>query len=115
MPAFSDIPNLIANGNSSYNKDVQYLGYRLDQLASDEANGHYNSLQMSLRGTFKSDLTYQFGYTLSKSIDPYGANSSAAILRLFQILTSDGGTMLGHRRSTAEMSCSPTSSMTFHC
>jgi len=80
MPAASDIPNLIANGNSSYNSDVKYLGYRSIKLAADEANGHYNSLQASLRGTFKNDLTYQVGYTLSKSIDPFTAGSSAGDL-----------------------------------
>lgn len=80
MPAASDIPNLIANNNSSYNSDVQYLGYRSIRLASNEANAHYNSLQASLRGTFKSDLTYQVGYTVSRSIDPFGAGNSGGDL-----------------------------------
>ena len=80
MPAFSDIQTLLGNGNSTYNQDVQYLGYRSIKLAANEANGHYNSLQASLRGTLKNDLTYQVGYTVSRSIDPFGNGSSGGDL-----------------------------------
>ena len=79
LPAASQIPNFLAN-NDLYNTLVPYLGYRSIKLAADEANGHYNSLQMSLRGTFQRDLTYQVGYTLSRSIDPFGNGSSAGDL-----------------------------------
>jgi hypothetical protein len=79
LPAAGQIGNILAN-NDLYNTLVPYLGYRSIKLAADEANGHYNSLQMSLRGTFKGDLTYQVGYTLSRSIDPFGNGSSAGDL-----------------------------------
>ncbi len=79
LPAESQIPTFLAN-NDLYNTLVPYLGYRSIKLAADEANGHYNSLQMSLRGTVKSDLTYQVGYTASRSIDPFGTGSSGGDL-----------------------------------
>ncbi len=80
LPAANQIVNFLGSKNDKYNALVPYLGYRSIKLAADEANGHYNSLQMSLRGTFKSDLTYQVGYTLSRSIDPFGNGSSAGDL-----------------------------------
>ena len=41
-------------------------------MAQNEANGDYNSIQVSLRGaTLKNDLTYQVGYTYSHTNDSF--------------------------------------------
>jgi len=54
-----------------YNSLVTYSGYNNIELSRNEANGDYNGLQMSLRGSFLSnDLTYQLGYTYSHTNDP---------------------------------------------
>ena len=43
----------------AYNAVVPYLGYHSIRMAQNEANGDYNSLQVSMRGThLKNDLNY---------------------------------------------------------
>jgi hypothetical protein len=49
-------------------------------MARNEANGDYNSLQASIRGSLKSDLQYQVGYTYSKTNDAGSQGSSAGDL-----------------------------------
>ena len=41
-------------------------GYGGIRLSEDEANAHYNSLQVDLHGNMARDLQLQFGYTLSQ-------------------------------------------------
>lgn len=79
IPNASSIPTFLAN-NDLYNTLVPFVGYRSIRLAANDGNGHYNSLQMSLRGTFRSDVTYQVGYTYSHAVDPFGAGSSGGDL-----------------------------------
>jgi hypothetical protein len=79
LPDATLLPAIVAT-NGLYNADLPFLGYRSLRLAQNEANGHYNSLQVSMRGSFKNDLTYQFGYTLSRSIDPFGSGNSGGDL-----------------------------------
>jgi hypothetical protein len=71
MPDFSLLPALIATGNAGYNSETQYLGYRSIKQSFNEANGDYNSLQASVRGTAFTDLTYQVGYTYSHTNDSF--------------------------------------------
>jgi hypothetical protein len=68
LPAQSDLATLVAN-TGIYNGAVPYLGYNQIAMAQDEANGEYNSLQLSMRGSVKTDLTYQLGYTYSHTND----------------------------------------------
>ena len=63
------LPGLVTN-STGYNQLVQYPGFHSIKLAENEANGHYNSLQLDLHGNVRNDLMLQFGYTLSRSIDP---------------------------------------------
>jgi len=79
LPAESLLPALQAN-SATYNADVPFLGYKSIRIAQNEANGNYNGLQTSLRGTIKSDLQYQFGYTYSKTNDAGTQGSSAGDL-----------------------------------
>jgi hypothetical protein len=68
------------NSSSSYNKAVPYLGYHSIRVARDEANGDYNSMQASVRGSLKSDLQYQLGYTYSHTNDAGSQGNSAGDL-----------------------------------
>jgi hypothetical protein len=61
----------VNNGNAGYNQLVQYPGYRGIRLSENEANGNYNSLQISVRGSAMTDLTYQVGYTYSHTNDAF--------------------------------------------
>ena len=80
LPAFSDLPALQAD-SSGYNSAVPYLGYHGIRMARNEANGDYNGLQMSIRGTLlNNDLTYQAGYTYSHTNDAASNGNSAGDL-----------------------------------
>jgi hypothetical protein len=59
---------------------MPYLGFGDIRLAENEANAHYNSLQLDLRGTAWKNLQYQFGYTYSKAIDAATSNGSGGDL-----------------------------------
>jgi hypothetical protein len=59
----------------AYNQEVPFQGFHSIRLAQNEANGHYNSLQVDLRSNMK-DLSLQFGYTYSKAIDSAGSNDN---------------------------------------
>jgi hypothetical protein len=60
-----------------YNQLVPYLGFNDIRLAENEANSHYNSLQVELHARVAKDLTLQTAYTYAKAIDPTtgGGNS----------------------------------------
>jgi hypothetical protein len=66
--------------NANYNLAVLYPGYHSIRMAQNEANGDYNSLQVALRGTLKTDLTYQLGYTYSHTNDSFNSGGSAGDL-----------------------------------
>jgi hypothetical protein len=67
--------------NLGYNAAVPYLGYHSIRMAQNEANGDYNSLQVSMRGNLaKNDLNYSLGYTFSKSNDSFNSGGSAGDL-----------------------------------
>jgi hypothetical protein len=60
---------------------VPYLGYSSITMGQNEANGSYNSLQLSLHGTaLKGDLTYQIAYTYSQSYDSFNSFSNGGDL-----------------------------------
>jgi len=95
LAPYGDLPTLLGGANCTalttycpvvgappvYNLDVPYLGYHSLDMAHNEANGEYNSLQASIRGQIlKNDLTYQFGYTYSKADDIWTSGSSGGDL-----------------------------------
>jgi hypothetical protein len=84
LPPQSLLPEFVTSGAAAqtYNSTVPYLGYSSVQMAQNEANGDYNSLQVSFRGTTqKNALTYQVGYTFSHTNDSFdGATSSGGDL-----------------------------------
>ncbi len=75
LPPASLLPSLQSN-NNAFNTVVPFQGFRSLTLAENEANSHYNSLQLDVHGNVRSDLMLQFGYTLSRSIDPSTGGSN---------------------------------------
>jgi carboxypeptidase family protein len=49
---------------------IPYHGFRTLSLAANEANAHYNSLQVDLNSQVGKDLQLRAFYTLSRAIDP---------------------------------------------
>jgi hypothetical protein len=49
---------------------LPYKGFRSLSMANNEANSHYNSLQIDLNSQASRDLQLRAFYTLSRSIDP---------------------------------------------
>jgi len=75
LPDFSQLTTAPA-----YDTKVPFLGYHGIRMARNEANGDYNSFQASIRGSVKSDLQYQMGYTYSHTNDAGSQGSSAGDL-----------------------------------
>jgi len=69
LPPQSDLANLATTGDAAWNTLVPYLGFSSIQMAINEENAYYNSLQVQLRGQATRDLTLQVSYTLSKTVD----------------------------------------------
>jgi hypothetical protein len=81
LPPESLLPALTApNSTLNINEHMTYLGFGDIRLAQNEANGHYNSMQVDLRANVKQDLQLQFGYTYSKAIDAATSNGSGGDL-----------------------------------
>jgi hypothetical protein len=74
LPSGSLLPGFVDSSAlaQAYNANLPYSGYSSIEMGQNEANGSYNSFQLSLRGTtLRGDLTYQIGYTYSHSYDSY--------------------------------------------
>jgi hypothetical protein len=83
LPPQSLLPGFVTSSTlaQSYNANVPYLGYSSITMGQNEANGSYNSLQLSLHGTaLRGDLTYQIAYTYSQSYDSFNSFSNGGDL-----------------------------------
>jgi hypothetical protein len=80
LPAPSVLPALI-NNTVQFNNVNPYPGYGPINLYANDANSHYNSLQMTLNSRLRSDLTFQAAYTHSKAIDSSSGNGSGGDLQ----------------------------------
>jgi hypothetical protein len=80
LPAPSVLPALI-NNTVQFNNVNPYPGYGAIELYNNDANSHYNSLQVSLNSRLRSDLTFQAAYTHSKAIDSSSGNGSGGDLQ----------------------------------
>jgi hypothetical protein len=71
LPSLSDLA-LMTGGTLNYQQapSLPYKGFRAISQAKNEANGHYNSLQIDLNSQASKDLQLRAFYTLSRSIDP---------------------------------------------
>ena len=77
LPLQSSLADLQLH-SGPYNALVPYLGYHSIKMAQNEANGDYNSVQVAMRGSLKTDLTYQLGYTYSHTNDAFNNNNCQA-------------------------------------
>jgi len=59
---------------------LPYLGYRSINLSTNEANSHYNGLQIDLNSQVGRDLSLRAYYTLSRTIDPTTAGNGGGDL-----------------------------------
>jgi hypothetical protein len=71
LPSLAELP-LVAANTIQYTAatTLPYKGFRTLSMAQNEANSHYNSLQVDLNSQFSRDLQLRAYYTLSRSIDP---------------------------------------------
>ena len=105
LPPKSLLPGFVSDGAAAqtYNASVPYVGYNSVLMAQNEANGDYNSIQVSLRGTaLKNDLTFQVGYTYSHANDSFdGITRAPEIFTMCPTPTRAGDTTTGRLRSTS--------------
>jgi carboxypeptidase family protein len=69
LPSESYLPALIAGAQYNNAPGLPYVGYHSIRLSTNEANAHYNGLQIDLTSRLR-DLTLRAYYTLSRAIDP---------------------------------------------
>jgi Carboxypeptidase regulatory-like domain len=70
LPAESDIPALIGGANYNTAPGLPFPGFNSIRLSTNEANSHYNGLQLDLSSQIARDLTLRAFYTYSQTIDP---------------------------------------------
>ena len=83
LPPRSLLPGFVTNSAlaQTYNASVPYVGYTSVSMAQNEANGNYNSVQVAFRGSsLKNDLTWQIGYTYSRTKDASYGNGNGGDL-----------------------------------
>jgi hypothetical protein len=74
LPDESALPSLIAGGIYTLAPGLPYPGFHSIDLSDNEANSHYNALQVDLTSQVGRDLTLRAYYTLSRTIDPVTGN-----------------------------------------
>jgi hypothetical protein len=77
LPSESYLPALIGGAQYNTAPGLPYPGFNSVNLSTNEANSHYNSLQVDVNSRVR-DLTLRAFYTLSRTIDPtLGGNGGA--------------------------------------
>ena len=74
LPDQSALPELIKGGIYTLAPGLPYPGFHSIDLSQNEANSHYNALQVDLTSQVGRDLTLRAYYTLSRTIDPVTGN-----------------------------------------
>ena len=72
--ALAPIINGIGGANYNTAAGLPYPGFHSINLSTNEANSHYNGLQIDLSSQVGKDLTLRAFYTLSRTIDPGAGN-----------------------------------------
>jgi hypothetical protein len=80
LPNESDLGALIGGANYNTAPGLPYSGYHSIDLSTNEANSHYNGLQVDLSSQVGRDLTLRAFYTLSRTIDPTTAGNGGGDL-----------------------------------
>jgi hypothetical protein len=71
LPSLAELPAVVSSATPYQSAStLPYKGFRTLSMAQNEANGHYNSLQIDLNSQASRDLQLRAYYTLSRSIDP---------------------------------------------
>ena len=70
LPTESYLGALIGGANYNTAPGLPYSGFHSINLSTNEANSHYNGLQIDLSSQVGHDLTLRAFYTLSRTIDP---------------------------------------------
>jgi hypothetical protein len=80
LPDEGALPSLIAGGIYSLAPGLPYRGFNSIRMSGNEANSHYNSLQVDLSSQVGRDLNLRAFYTLSRTIDPTTAGNGGGDL-----------------------------------
>jgi hypothetical protein len=80
LPDQSVLPDLIGGANYSSQPSLPFHGFHSVRLAANEANSHYNGLQIDLNSQVNRDLQLRAFYTLSRTIDPTTGGSGGGDL-----------------------------------
>jgi len=70
LPNETYLANLVGGANYNTAPGLPYPGFHSIDLAHNEANTHYNGLQVDLNTQLGHDLNLRAFYTLSRAIDP---------------------------------------------
>src|SRR5580700_317049 len=70
--------NGVAGANYNTAAGLPYPGFHSIDLSTNEANSHYNGLQLDLNSQVGKDLFLRAFYTYSKTIDPGSGNSQGS-------------------------------------
>lgn len=70
LPPQGQLATLVNTARAGYNLLLPYQGFRRILQSSNLGRGYYDSLQASLNGRWKSELSYTLNYTYSKAVDP---------------------------------------------
>jgi len=79
LPSESYLPALIGGAQYNTAPGLPYPGFHSIVLSTNEANSHYNGLQVDLSSHLR-DLTLRAYYTLSRAIDPTNAGNGGGDL-----------------------------------
>jgi hypothetical protein len=80
LPSESDLPNLINNAPYQTAPGLPYPGYTAIIDSENEANTHYNGLQIDLNSQLGHDLSLRAFYTYSHAFDPTSAGNGGGDL-----------------------------------
>lgn len=80
LPDQSALPSLIAGGIYTLAPGLPYPGFHSIRMSANEANSHYNSLQVDLTSQVGRNLNLRAFYTLSRTIDPTTAGNGGGDL-----------------------------------
>lgn len=80
LPPEASLAALLAANAPYQTSGLTYPGFTNINMAENEANTHYNGLQMDLNSQIGRDLTLRAMYTLSKAVDPTTAGSGGGDL-----------------------------------
>jgi len=80
------LAGIINGANYSTAAGIPFSGFHSSVSATNEANSHYNGLQLDVNSQVGRDLYLRAFYTYSKTIDPGTGSNVARICKTFRIL-----------------------------